>query len=121
MNRQEMQKRTKQFALRIIRLAACLPTGRAGDVLGRQLLKAGTSVGANYREACRASSRRHFITTLEISAREADETQYWLELIAESALVKPARLTGLVRECNEIVAILTAACRTAKRNKNPTS
>jgi four helix bundle protein len=117
MNRKQMQNRTRQFALRIIRLVASLPAGRTGDVLGRQLLKAGTSIGANYREACRASSRRHFITTLEISTREADETHYWLELLSESNLVKPSRLTNLATECNEIVAILTAACRTAKRRK----
>jgi four helix bundle protein len=122
MNRQEMQARTKKLALRVIRLVASLPAGRVGDVLGRQLVKSGTSVGANYREACRASSRRHFVTTLEISAREADESLYWLELLSESALVKPSRLAALMAECNEIVAILTAACRTAKRKVlNPNS
>jgi four helix bundle protein len=116
MNRDELRKRTKQFALRIIRVAASLPRGRVGEVMGRQLLKAGTSVGANYREACRASSRRHFITTLEISLREADESLYWLELISESGLVKPARLTELMGECDEIIAIFAAACRTSKKN-----
>jgi four helix bundle protein len=114
MNRREMQDRTRKFALRIVRLAASLPNGRIGDVLGRQLLKSGTSIGANYREACRASSRRHFVTTLEISTREADESQYWLELLAESGLIKASRLSNLMKECTEIVAILTAACRTAK-------
>ncbi len=118
MNRREMQDRTKKFALRIIKLVANLPSGRTGDVLGRQLLKSGTSIGANYREACRASSRRHFVTTLEISAREADESQYWLELLAESNLIKASRLADLRKECTQIVAILTAACRTAKRKKS---
>jgi four helix bundle protein len=95
-----------------------LPRGRVGDVLGRQLLKAGTSIGANYREACRASSRRHFLTTLEISAREADETLYWLELLSESGQIKPSRLDDLMRESRELVAILTAACRTTKQRKS---
>jgi four helix bundle protein len=101
MNRREMQDRTKKFALRIIKLVANLPSGRTGDVLGRQLLKSGTSIGANYREACRASSRRHFVTTLEISAREADESQYWLELLAESNLIKASRLADLRTECTD--------------------
>lgn len=115
MNCNEMRKRIKQFALRIIQLAANLPAGRASDVLGRQILKSGTSVGANYREALRASSKRHFISFIEIAAREADETLYWLELLAESGITKPALLAGLLKECDELVAILTATGRTAKQ------
>jgi four helix bundle protein len=80
MDSQDLRKRTKQFAVRVVRLSASLPANRVGDVLGRQILKSGTSVGANYREALRASSKRHFISTLEISAREADETLYWLKI-----------------------------------------
>ncbi len=115
MNSQELRKRTKQFALRIIKLSAALPRSRVGDVIGRQILKSGTSIGANYREALRASSRRHFATTLEIAVREADETMYWLELIAESNVVKPARLSDLIAECQSLLAILTATVRTTKR------
>ena len=92
MNNKVMQSRTKKFALRVIRLVTSLPAGRVGDVFGRQLLKSGTSVGANYREALRASSRRHFITTTEIAAREADETLYWMELLVESGTVRASRL-----------------------------
>ena len=92
-----------------------LPRNRAGDVLGRQLLKSGTSVGANYREALRASSRRHFVTTLEIAIREGEETLYWLELLAESETIKPSRLSELTRECNELVAIFTATVVSTKR------
>ena len=115
MNREEMNKRTKQFALRIIRLSAALPKTREADVIGRQVLKSGTSIGANYREAVRASSRRHFITNLEICLREGDETVYWLELLGEGGVVTEKRLSGLIDECNQLVAILTATVRTAKR------
>jgi four helix bundle protein len=115
MNRDEMRSRTKQFALRIVRLSAALPNHREADVLGRQVLKSGTSVGANYREALRASSRRHFTTILETALREADETDYWLELLLESSVVKPNRLRPLMAECKELVAILSATVRTTKR------
>lgn len=91
MNRDELRQRTKDFALRIVKLVAALPKDRHGDVLGRHLLKPGTSIGAHYREALRASSRKHFISILEIVLREADETQYWLELLSESGLIKPER------------------------------
>jgi four helix bundle protein len=118
----ELRNRTKQFALRIIKLASSLSANRVGHTLGRQILKSGTSIGANYHEALRASSKRHFISTLEISLREADETLYWLELLAESEIVKPSRLAALTDECNQLVAILAATIRTAKKrspsNKN---
>ena len=115
MNSDELRNRTKQFAVRIIKLATALPRNRAGDVLGRQILKSGTSVGANYREALRASSRRHFVTTLEIAIREGEETLYWLELLAETGTIKPSRLSDLTRECDELVAILTATVVSTKR------
>jgi four helix bundle protein len=121
MNREEMKQRTKQFALRIIRLSAALPKGREADVLGRQLLKSGTSIGANYREAVRASSRRHFVSNLEICLREGDETIYWLELLAESGVVSEKRLSGLLDECNQLVAIMTATVRTAKQRMPATT
>jgi four helix bundle protein len=114
MDHREMCGRTRAFAVRIIKLVAALPKGRIGDVLGRQLLKSGTSIGANYREATRASSKRHFITTLEIAAREADETLYWLELLAETDTIGRERLQDLIQECDELVAILTATIKTAK-------
>jgi four helix bundle protein len=121
MNREEMKQRTKQFALRIIRLSAALPKSREADVLGRQLLKSGTSIGANYREAIRASSRRHFVTNLEICLREGDETIYWLEILAESGVVPQKRLSDLLDECNQLVAIMTATVRTAKQRMPVTS
>jgi four helix bundle protein len=102
--------------LRIINLASHLPSGRTGEVIGAQVLKSGTSIGANWRKPCRGSSRRHFATTVEVCIQEADETLYWLELLAESEIVKPQRLTGLADECNQLIAILTATAKRAKRN-----
>ncbi len=107
--------RTQDFAVRIVKLVAALPNGRIFDVLGKQILKSGTSIGANYREAVRASSRRHFVTNLEVVQREADETLYWLDLLSETELVKPNRLTALKTECNELLSIITATIRTTKK------
>jgi len=114
MEQQEMRDRTKEFALRTIRLIAALPKTRVGDVLGRQFLKSGTAIGANYREALRASSKKHFTSIIEISLREADESAYWLELIAESGLMEAARLENLTNERKELVAILAATVKTSK-------
>lgn len=114
MNNVQLRMRTKQFALRVIRLAAAMPKTRLGDVLARQILRSGTSVGANYREALRASSSKHFISMLEIVVREADETLYWLELIQDSECVTPARLGPLLEECEELVAIFVATIRSTK-------
>src|SRR3954453_12551638 len=96
MNSRELSERTKQFALRIVRLVAALPKNRVGDVLARQVLRSGTSIGANYREAVRVTSRKHFASTKSIVLREADETLYWLELLAESKVVKRELLAGLI-------------------------
>jgi four helix bundle protein len=115
----DLRQRTKAFALRIIKLSSALPLNREAGVIARQILKSGTSVGANWREACRASSKRHFITTAEICLREADETLYWLELLSESNLVKAKRLIALTDECNQLVAILTTTVKNAKRNVPP--
>lgn len=111
----DLNERTKAFAIRIIRLVAALPSGRVGDVLGRQVLKSGTSIGANWREAKRASSKKQFISTTEICIREGDETLYWLDLLAASELVKPARLLPIRGECDELVAILTSIVKNTKR------
>ena len=119
MSRQDMKGRFNAFALRVVRLVAALPQGRVGDVLWRQLLKSGTSIGANFREAQRASSKRHFVTILEIALREADETLYWLELLQAASVIKPQRLEEIVRECDELVAILISSVRSAKRHRPP--
>jgi four helix bundle protein len=116
MSGNDLRERTKAFALRAIKLANSLPMGKLGDVLGRQVLKSGTSIGANWREACRASSKRHFVTTAEICLREADETLYWLELLSESNVVKPARLVPMKDECNQLVAIFATTGNRAKQS-----
>jgi four helix bundle protein len=118
MNRELLKKRTKNFALRIIRLATSIPRGRTGEVIGRQVLKSGTSIGANYREALRASSKKHFLSTIRIVVREADETLYWLELLAESNTIKPSQLTNLIQECSELIAIFSATQKTTRSKRN---
>ena len=115
MQREELSQRTRTFALRIIKLVAALPSNRLGNVFGHQILKSGTSVGANYREALGASSKRQFTYMIEVAQREADETLYWLELLAESGAVRAPLLADLIQECRELIAILTATGRTAKR------
>jgi len=109
----ELKARTKRFALRIIKLVGSLPRGLAADIIGRQLLRSGISVGANYRAACRARSRPEFASRLAVAEEEADETLYWLELLAESGLVRVERLRDLMEEADELVAIFTASRKTA--------
>ena len=99
--------RTKAFALRGIRLSASLPKTREADVLGRQVLRSGTSVGANYREASRARSRLEFSAKVGDSLKELAESAYWLDLLLESGIIKPTLLSELVKECDELVAIFT--------------
>jgi four helix bundle protein len=110
-----MVERTKQFALRIIRLVSKLPKNDVGRVIGAQLLRSGTSIGANYREAARSATKKHFTAIMVVSLREADETLYWLELLAESNTVKPELLAGLTDECRQIVRILSASVKKARQ------
>ncbi|HEX8877249.1 MAG TPA: four helix bundle protein [Phycisphaerales bacterium] len=117
MNADEMKTRTRTFALRVIKLVDSLPTGRVSDVLGKQLLRSATSIGANYRAARRARSRAEFISKLGIVEEEADESSYWLELLADSGRVKASRLTELRDECEELLAIVVATIRSAKKNR----
>jgi four helix bundle protein len=114
----DLRKRTKSFALRIIKLYSALP--RRGDcqVLGTQLLKSGTSVGAHYREACRAKSDLDFISKIEGALQELDETGYWLELLGESKIIGEQRLEGLIDEADQLIAILVTSVTKVKR-KNP--
>ena len=118
MNEDAMKARTKAFALRVIKLTESLPATRASDVIGRQLLRSATSVGANYRESWRARSRPDFVNKLGIVEEEADESSYWLELLVESGLVPHAKLGDLIRECDEITAIIVASIQTAKQGRN---
>src|SRR5438093_11790062 len=105
--RVDLRVRTKQFALRVIRLCAALPRGLATDVIGRQVLKSGTSVGANFREAHRARSDAEFISKVGECLRELDETFYWFELLVEGKIIAASRLSALMDECNQLLAILT--------------
>jgi four helix bundle protein len=114
MQQPEMVQRPKSFALRIIRLVSKLPRSDIARVIGPQLLRSGTSVGANYREAARSATKKHFTSILVTSLREADETLYWLELLAESKTIKPELLADLMNECNQLVAILAASVKRAR-------
>ena len=115
MDRETMQERTRLFAIRVVNLVRKLPKDTVSTVLARQLLRAATSVGANYAEASHASSRKHFISTMEIAQREARETMYWLKLIIGLDLVSQKRLDPLLNECDELVAIFTKSIVTAKK------
>ena len=117
MNKWELEDRTKRFALRIIGFVANLPRGRIGDVIGYQLLKAGTSVGANYREANRAESRNDFIHKVAIVEKESSESRYWLELIHESNLGEENERIWLLTEAGELLAIFTQIGKSTKSNR----
>jgi four helix bundle protein len=114
------KQRTKQLALRFIEMVDALPKNRTADVIGRQLIRSGTSIGANYRAACRGKSTADVIAKLRIVEEEADESAYWMELLIESGLLSEARVSELMQETNEIIAMTVASIRTLqKRNGNP--
>ena len=118
MGENDLKKRTKAFALRIIKLVESLPPDKTADVIGKQLLRCGTSVGANYRASCRARSQADFIAKMGIVEEEADESIYWMELLVESGLVRQEMLDNLIKEADELVAIVVSSIRTAKQNKS---
>ncbi len=117
MNKWELEKRTKEFALRVIMFVANLPKNKVTDVLGYQLLKSATSIGANYREANRAESHDDFIHKVAIVEKETSETQYWLELLNETNVGDKGKRSWLVRESGELVAVFTAIGKTAKSHR----
>jgi four helix bundle protein len=110
-----IKKRTKDFALMVIKLIESLPKTVTANVIGRQLLRSATSVGANYRSACRARSKADFASKICIAEEEADESAYWLELLLETKIVSAHEVTELLREAYELTAIFTASGKTAKR------
>lgn len=114
MDAEDLKRRTKQFGLRVIRLVESMPGIGTARVIGNQLLRSGTSVGANYRAACRARSKPDFISKASISIEEADESLYWMELLIEAGVVDREKLGPLIQEGDEILAILTASVKTAK-------
>ena len=111
------KQRTKQLALRVIRLTDALPVKPSSSVIGRQLLRCATSVGANYRAACRAKSTADLIAKLSIVEEEADECLYWLELLVESGTLPAAKLQALMTETNEILAMTVASIKTLRRKQ----
>lgn len=114
MNEQIFKERTKKLALDVIQLVEDLPKTRAADIISRQLLRSATSIGANYRAACRGKSTPDVMAKLAIVEEEADETVYWLELLAESDIVVPERLSDLLKETNEIIAMTVASIKTLR-------
>src|SRR5437773_11559277 len=113
----ELQERTKSFALRVLNLIERLPNTIGGSVLANQIARSATSVGANYRAACRARSRAEFASKLGTVAEEADESLYWLELIRDGKFVSGKRLASLISEADELTAIFTARRRTSSKNQ----
>ncbi len=116
MTEAELKHRTKEFALRILQLVEALPKTASGRAIGNQLTRSGTSVGANYRAACRGRSKAEFVAKLGIAVEEADESGYWLELIIEGKLLPRKRVDPLLTEANELTAILVASMRTSRAN-----
>jgi four helix bundle protein len=115
MNPEELKNRTKKFSLRVLNLADKLPRGVKGRVLSNQIARAGTSAAANYRAACKARSRAEFIAKIGVAEEEADEVQFWLELISEDNLVRANRLKELQQETRELTAIFAASRKSAAR------
>jgi four helix bundle protein len=113
----ELKKRTKSFAIWIVTLFRSLPRSPDAQTLGKQLLRSGTSVAANYRSVCRSRSRAEFIAKMGVVMEEADESVFWLELLSETGVVKPERTLNLLKEANELVAIFGASLRTSKQGK----
>ncbi len=117
MDKENLLSRTKKFALDIINFIDFLPQNNKGNILSRQILKSGTSVGANYRAACRAKSKDDFIYKIKIVEEEADETLFWLEIINEAKLISNQLLRDLLKEADELTAIFTSIAKTSQQFK----
>src|SRR6202795_1833711 len=114
---QELRDRTKAFAIRIVKLYRSLPHTADSQVVGKQLLRCGTSVAANYRAACRGRSRAEWVAKIGLVVEEADETVFWLEMLSDCNIVPPKKLVSLLAEAHELSAIFTASQFTARRNR----
>ena len=112
---EELKRRTKAFAIRIVKLFRSLPKTEEARIIGRQVLRSGTSVAANYRAVCCARSKAEFIAKIGVVVEEADETVFWLEMLVEATIVSAKKMDDLLREANELLAIFAASQRTAKR------
>ena len=117
MRAEELKNRTKKFALDVIGLTETFPKTNAANTIGHQLLRSATSVGANYRSACRAQSHAHFISKISVALEEADESLYWLELAVDSGVLKRDNVDHLFKEANELIAILASSLKTARKNQ----
>lgn len=115
---EELRQRTRAFALRVIRLCESLPRGRTTEIISRQLIRCGTSVGANYRAACRAKSKADFIAKMGIVEEECDECLYWMDLLIEGGFVGKSRLADLTEEADELLSITIASIKTARSRKS---
>jgi len=111
---ERLRARTKEFALRIIRMYEALPDTKVAQAIGYQAFRAGTSVGAQYREACRSRSDAEIISKMESTLQELDETSYWLELLVDSEIVSSKLLGPLLKECDELTRMLVAAVKNIK-------
>ncbi len=118
MDKRELQDRTRRFALRVLKLVDVLPSTVAGRAISNQLVRSATSVGANYRAACRARSRAEFVAKLGTVLEEADESLYWLELIRDAKLVSEHRISLLLREADELTAIVVTGRKSATKKQN---
>ena len=114
MTPEQLKERTKRFALDVIALVGTLPRTLVAEIIAGQMVRSGTSTGANYRAACRARSRAEFVAKIGVAEEEADETQYWLELLLETKLAKSETVRRLIAEATELVAILSASRKTAR-------
>jgi len=110
----DLKVRTKEFALQVIKLFRTLPRSEEGRVIGKQILRSGTSIGANYRAACRSRSKAEFISKISIVLEEADETVFWLELLLQSEMSSKIRIEGMLAEANELTSIFVSSLRTSK-------
>lgn len=117
MTREEMTTRTKTYANRVVKLCAALPDNWIARTLGQQLLRSGTSVGANYRAVCRAKSTPDFINKLRIVEEECDESLFWMELLVDNHLVSATRLRDLMKEGDEILAIVVSSVKTVRASR----
>jgi len=113
---EELKKRSKRFAIRVIRLFQALPRNEVARVLGKQVLRSSTAMAANYRAVCRARSRAEFVAIIGVVVEEADETIFWLELLVESGIVPQRRMAGLLAEATEPLAIFAASQHTARQS-----
>jgi four helix bundle protein len=116
MNKENLNARIKQFVVRIAKLIEQLPETKTSNTISGQIIRSATSIGANYRAACRSKSKRDFINKLKIVEEETDETIYWLELIEDCRQIKPERIKSLKSECNELLAIFVSSIKTAREN-----